>query len=234
MLSNRLSRRGVDFVTSFIFRSLFQWTTLHHLTVLTTPTVLKHCPILGSMILFFPVWLDTLIQVLLFACLPFPPHLVYFLLLPFTSKISKSFPPPVVPLWQITSDSQIAPWEQFTLFVNLFPLNLCPSFSVTSRKIFYRTNASYQYKHQSCSKSDPLLLFQFNLLLYPSKSSLKSYKCTRFFRGSKESAWNSGKAQILGIRYIQIQILDLTIMSHLTLSKLPKLSEHVLSSLQWG
>lgn len=93
MLSNRLSRRGVDFVTSFIFRSLFQWTTLHHLTVLTTPTVLKHCPILGSMILFFPVWLDTLIQVLLFACLPFPPHLVYFLLLPFTSKISKSFPP---------------------------------------------------------------------------------------------------------------------------------------------
>lgn len=36
-----------------------------------------------------------------------------------------------------------------------------------------------------------------------------------------------GKAQILGVRYIQIQILDLKIMSYLTLSKLPKLSEHL-------
>ena len=98
MLSNQLSQRGVDFVTSFT-RSLFQGTTLHHLTVLITPTVLKHCPILGSMMLFFPVWLETLIQVLLFACFPSPPRLVYFLLLPFTSKISKSFSPPIAP-WQ--------------------------------------------------------------------------------------------------------------------------------------
>lgn len=131
MLSNQLSQRGVDFVTSFTFRSLFQRTTLHHLTVLITPTVLKHCPILGSMILFFPVWLDTLIQVL--CLLVFLPHPIWFTFccFPLPPKSPDLFPLQLPHGSSFTSDSQIAPWEQFTLFLNLFPLNLCPSFSVT-------------------------------------------------------------------------------------------------------
>ena len=54
-----------------------------------------------------------------FCCFPLPP------------KSPNLFPLQLSHGGRFTSDSQIAPWEQFTLFLNLFPLNLCPSFSVT-------------------------------------------------------------------------------------------------------